>query len=99
MLRMSGTTIQERPLLQNNDSQKEDRWYVTAFNNDVNTYLEVIVILMLATDCTEQEAYDATWEIDHYGKAVVFVNGEQQCRHVAKIISSIGIRVEVSPEP
>lgn len=89
----------ERPIHDAQDSQKADRWYVTAYNNDTNTYLEVIVVLMLATDCSEQEAYDATWEIDHYGKAVVYVNGEQECRHAARIIAGIGIRVEVTPEP
>lgn len=94
----SPSTI-ERPIHDSQNAQKSDRWYVTAYNNDTNTYVEVIVVLMLATDCSEQEAYDATWEIDHYGKAVVYVNGESECRHAAKIISAIGIRVEVTPEP
>ncbi len=45
------------------------------------------------------EAYIETWEIDHMGRSNVHYGGETECRDVAAIISGIGIRVEVTPEP
>lgn len=73
-------------------------WAVTVFNNDVNTYQEVIAILVLATQCTVEEAYIEAWEIDHFGQSMVHRAGEAECRHAAAVISTIGIRVEVTPE-
>lgn len=71
-------------------------WIVTVFNNDVNTYDEVMMILMAATGCSAQEAYIETWEIDHLGKAVVHQSSQDECKMAATIISEIGIDVEVS---
>lgn len=92
------TTI-ERPILDDSPSQAADRWQLIAFNNETNTYLEVIVVIMLATGCSESEAYDTTWEIDHFGQAVVMTNSQSECRRAGEIVSSIGIRVEINPEP
>ena len=71
---------------------------VTVFNNEYNTYEQVITILIVATRCTPEEASIETWEIDHLGKCNVHFAGEQECRDAAAIISQIGIRVEVAPE-
>ena len=76
-----------------------DRWMVTVFNNEHNTYDEVIEILLLATNCSEHEAYIETWEIDHLGKSSVHFADEMECRDVASIIARIGIKVEVAQEP
>ncbi|HLK15203.1 MAG TPA: ATP-dependent Clp protease adaptor ClpS [Fimbriimonadaceae bacterium] len=73
-------------------------WTVTVFNNDVNTYDEVMVILVAATGCTFEEAAIETWEIDHLGKSVVHFGQATECESVAAIISTIGIRVEVREE-
>ncbi len=73
-------------------------WIVTVFNNDTNTYEQVMAILMKATGCDEQEAWIETWEIDHLGRSVVHHGGEQECLEVAVVIASIGIRVETSCE-
>lgn len=73
-------------------------WLVTVYNNDTNTYDEVIFILMVATGCDEEEAYIETWEIDHLGQSVVHVADEPECCRVAGIIATIGIRVEVSED-
>jgi len=75
----------------------EPDWMVIVYNNDTNTYEEVMVILMLATGCDEQEAYIEAWEIDHYGKCVVYRASSDECRGVAEVISTIGIRVEALP--
>jgi len=71
-------------------------WIVTVYNNDVNTYDEVMMILMAATGCSAQEAYIETWEVDHLGKAVVHQSTKDECKMAATIISEIGIDVEVT---
>lgn len=73
-------------------------WIVRVYNNDHNTYEEVVTILVLATSCTIQEASMETWEIDRLGSSVVHQGDESECRRVAKVISTIGIRVEVTQE-
>jgi ATP-dependent Clp protease adapter protein ClpS len=77
-------------------SEREDRgWNVTVYDNDYNTYEEVMMILMAATGCSAQEAYIEAWEVDHLGKSVVHVSSQDDCRIAASIISEIGIQVEV----
>ena len=68
------------------------------FNNDHNTYDEVIAILMRATECCRDEAYVETWEIDHFGSCVVHRAGKEECEEAATVISSIGLRVEVDED-
>lgn len=71
-------------------------WIVTVFNNNHNTYDEVIMILQVATGCGADEAYMEAWEIDHMGCSVVHQGGEAECKDVAKIIATIGIKVEAT---
>lgn len=71
---------------------------VTVFNNDVNTYDEVITVLMFATACDAEEAYIEAWEIDHFGSCIVHRADENECRGAADVITTIGIAVEVSPQ-
>lgn len=73
-------------------------WIVTVYNNDTNTYEEVMTVLMLATACTADEAYIEAWEVDHYGACVVHRADEEECKGVADVIGVIGIRVEATPE-
>ncbi|MBX3096767.1 MAG: ATP-dependent Clp protease adaptor ClpS [Fimbriimonadaceae bacterium] len=74
-------------------------WIVTVYNNETNTYEEVISILRIATGCTTEEAAIETWEIDHYGLCVVHRAGEDECLGVSKVIATIGIGVEATPDP
>lgn len=76
-------------------TQLDREYMVTVFNNDTNTYEEVITILMLATNCDSEEAYMEAWEIDHLGQSTVHLADRETCESVAGIISKIGIRVEV----
>ena len=92
---MSLPSIIERP----EDQIQEGRdygWIVTVYDNEYNTYEEVMMILMAATGCNAQEAYIEAWEIDHLGKAVVHHSSEDDCKMAASIIAEIGIQVEVS---
>ena len=75
----------------------EPDWMVVVYNNNTNTYEEVITILVLATGCDLEEAYIEAWEIDHYGQCVVYRASSDECQGVAQVISTIGIRVEALP--
>lgn len=79
-------------------SQSDKGWKVTVFNNETNSYEEVMSILMIATGCDSEEAYIETWEIDHYGQCVVHRANQELCEFSAKIIGTIGIKVEVAPD-
>lgn len=95
-IRNSAPGILERPL----DDPLETsngRWTVTVYNNETNTYEEVVAILIEATGCSVEEAFMETWEIDHLGLSVVHQARQDECELVARIIATIGIRVEVEP--
>jgi ATP-dependent Clp protease adaptor protein ClpS len=74
------------------------RWKVVIFNNDTNSFDDVIGILIQATGCDLQEAMIETWEADTYGHADVHFANQDECRGAAKVISSIGVKTEVCPE-
>jgi ATP-dependent Clp protease adaptor protein ClpS len=71
---------------------------VIIFNNQTNTFDEVILALMRATGCDQAEAEIEAWEADHYGKAPVHFAKKSECEQVASVISSIGVKTEVLPE-
>ncbi len=80
------------------DSFDSDSHIVIVYDNDKNTYQEVILILRKATGCSYEEAAIETWEIDHLGKSVVHHGSQEECERAASIIRTIGIRVEVVEE-
>jgi hypothetical protein len=73
-------------------------WVVIVFDNELNTWDEVIGILMAATGCSFDEAYTETWEVDKLGSSVVHSATEDECHQVGAVIATIGIRVQVSQE-
>src|SRR5262245_22247311 len=68
---------------------------VIVFNNDYNTYDQVIGILQKATGCSLEEAEMETWEIDHTGRSVVHHGDRAECERAAAIIATIEIKVAV----
>ena len=68
---------------------------VIVYDNDKNTWDQVVTILQKATGCTLEEAEIETWEVDNLGKSVVHHGSQDECERAAGIIRSIGIRVEV----
>ena len=90
--------IEEPAICESDAGERTDAWIVTVYDNEYNTYQEVMAILMIATQCSADEAYIETWEIDHLGKSVVHSGAQDVCSVVADIIRTIGIRVEVSQE-
>jgi ATP-dependent Clp protease adaptor protein ClpS len=87
-----------RPDLAGGSETQTESWIVVVYNNEQNTYDEVMMILMIATHCNEEEAFIETWEVDHLGKSVVHNAGKEECEDVAQIIRQIGIKVEVIAE-
>ena len=84
--------------VQQSQEQAEPKWKVTVYNNETNTYDEVITILMIATGCSMDDAYIEAWEIDHYGQCIVHSADEPECVSVADVIATIGIKVEATPD-
>jgi ATP-dependent Clp protease adapter protein ClpS len=72
-------------------------WIVIVYDNDHNTWDEVIGILRKATGCPLEEAQMETWEVHHLGKSIVHHAEREECEAAAAIISTIGIRVETAP--
>ena len=89
--------IEENPLASLNEyfQSSGDGYMVVVYDNDTNTYDQVIGILLNATGCTLDEAHLETWEIHHLGKSVVHHGTFAECNRAAGIIRQIGIRVEV----
>ncbi len=71
---------------------------VIVYDNDKNTWDDVVTILQKATGCTLEEAEIETWEVDNLGKSVVHHSSQEECERAAGIIRTIGIRVEVVEE-
>jgi ATP-dependent Clp protease adapter protein ClpS len=96
---MAGPGTIERPEIEERLGETHDHGYiVTVYDNDFNTFDEVMAILMIATGCTFDEAQTETWEVHHLGRSVVHHGEEEICSTVAEIIAEIGIRVEVTKE-
>jgi len=95
---MSSPGVIESPERMESQGGNGQHWIVTVYNNEYNTWDEVVGILMAATGCPEDEADMETWEVDNLGKSVVHHGEQQVCEEAAGIIAQIGIRVEVSEE-
>lgn len=94
----SGIPTAEPDLEDSTGATGDGGWIVTVYNNDYNTWDEVVGILMRATACTLDEAQMETWEVHHLGQSVVHHGGEAECKAAADIIATIGIRVSVTQE-
>lgn len=95
-LRAAAPEVFDRPDV--GDTKGSGGWIVTVFDNDVNTVDEVVVILIVATQCPLEEAQMEMWEIHNLGRSVVHHGGREECERVAKVIREIGIRVTVTEE-
>lgn len=92
---MSSTILAPEPT---DTSISSDRWMITIFNNEHNSFDEVINVLMQATGCDAQEAYIEAWEAHHYGKAPVHFGYQAECKKAAELITKVGIETLVTKE-
>ncbi len=74
------------------------RFRTIIYNNETNSMDEVVIAIMMATDCPADEAYMEMWEAHHFGKADIHFASEDECKHVASVVGSIGVKTEVRPE-
>ena len=88
------TVLVPRPELLD-DVESGGEWGVTVWDNDHNTFDEVIRILQQATGCPLEEAEMETWEVHHLGRSLVHHGARPECERVAAVIRTIGIRVTV----
>jgi ATP-dependent Clp protease adapter protein ClpS len=95
---MASPGVLDRPEIRDSNANRSGDWIVTVYNNEKNTWDEVVEILMRATACDEEEAEIETWEIDALGQSVVHYGSREECERAAVVIAQIGIRVEVSLE-
>jgi hypothetical protein len=80
------------------DIQEAGEYVVVIHNNDHNSFDQVIAVLIHATECDIQEASLEAWEAHTFGAAKVHHAPQLECKHVARIISSIGVKTEVRRE-
>ncbi len=95
------STMQSLPVIEqeiSDASSKLGRWMVVIFNNDYCSQVEVVDVLMRATECDMQEAIIEMWEAHTFGKASVHFSTKQECQAAAEIINTIGVKTEVCPE-
>ncbi|HTE19851.1 MAG TPA: ATP-dependent Clp protease adaptor ClpS [Armatimonadota bacterium] len=89
------TVVDPRPDLLEEGVGNAGDWFVIVFNNEVNTFDQVIGILQKATGCSLEEAEMETWEVHNLGQSRVHYASRPECDRVAAIISTIGIKVAV----
>ena len=89
------TMVVPRPELLDDIGDTEGEWMVIVFDNDHNTFDQVISILQQATGCSLEEAQIETWEVHHLGRSIVHHADRAESERVAGIIRTIGIRVAV----
>lgn len=80
------------------DIEEAGEYVVVIYNNDHNSFDEVIAALMHATECDLHEASLEAWEAHTFGSAKVHFAPQLECKHAARIIASIGVRAEVHRE-
>jgi len=89
------STILPNPVDSNEDLEHSDEYCIIVYNNDVNTFEEVISILCLALQITRDRAELYAWDVHLLGQARVYYGSSIDCEYRAAIISKIGIRTEV----
>src|SRR5690349_5825868 len=74
-------TATPRPHLDEEPTERGggEGWIVIVYDNDKNTWDEVMDVLQRATGCTAEEAYIETWEVDNLGKSVVHHGSHEEC--------------------
>ena len=70
-------------------------WRVILYNDEIHTFEEVILQLIKATGCTQQQAEKWAWQVHTKGKACVFEGGFEACFQVQGVLKEIGLVTEV----
>jgi len=89
------TAILPRPELLDDATGHGGECIVIVFDNDYNTWDQVVGILQKATACSLEEANMETWEVHNLGRSIVHHGPRAECDRAAAIIATIGIKVVV----
>ncbi|MCA9740822.1 MAG: ATP-dependent Clp protease adaptor ClpS [Deferribacteres bacterium] len=77
------------------DERLKAPWKVILYNDDIHSFDEVILQLMKATGCTDEEAARIAFEAHSKGKAVAFTGSFEKCFKVMGILRQIQLIVEI----
>lgn len=78
-----------------NEDCGSDEYCIIVYNNDTNTFVDVIMILCVALQIDQQRAELHAWDIHLLGSSRVYYGSSTDCESRASIINKIGIRTEV----
>lgn len=77
------------------DVRLKTPWKVILFNDDIHSFDEVILQLMKATGCNDEQAARIAYEAHTRGKAVAFSGPFEKCFKVMGILREIQLIVEI----
>ena len=70
-------------------------WRVILFDDDIHTFEEVIVQLMLATSCSADHAARVAFTVHTTGKAVCFEGSFEACFRVKNVLDEIALVTQI----
>ncbi len=79
--------------------QPQGAWQVVLYNDNYNSYDNVVLWLQKSTGCSLDKAGDITRVAHSTGRAVCFGGDKQKCQEVAAYLRGKGLQVEVDNAP
>lgn len=73
----------------------ETPWRVLLYDDDIHTFEEVILQLMKAVGCDQQQAERHAWTVHTRGKDCVFQGDFFECFRVQGVLREIGLVTEI----
>ncbi len=70
-------------------------WRVLLFDDDIHTFEDVILQLMKATGCTEQQGEKHAWTVHTQGKDLVYQGEFFECFRVQGVLREIQLVTEI----
>jgi ATP-dependent Clp protease adapter protein ClpS len=94
---MAGTATPEADVLEEDapSAGVVTPWRVILFNDEIHTFEEVILQLIKATGCSEQQAEAHAWTVHTKGKARVYEGEFEDCFRVQGILREIQLVTEI----
>ena len=95
---MSSSTIQvPREVSDASPAKEDDAWKVVLFNDQVHTFHEVILLLVLATGFDLKQCLRITEQVHVSGRAEVLRTDEATAEKVAKVLTDGGLLAAIRP--
>lgn len=77
------------------ETKVQTPWRVILFDDDVHTFEDVILQLMKATGCTEQQGQKHAWSVHTRGKDLVYEGDFFECFRVQGVLKEIQLVTEI----